>query len=135
MTNLRDNISVIFGINRFFCLFPSLRKYYIPNRNIPKWNIFPQIKSGEGGIRTLGSQYDCSGFRDRPVRPLRHLSVRANYTLNAPRPEAPRFRGCRRFLLKCALKTRPNGFLSSGSTRQNCERKGRLPRRGAPATV
>ena len=31
--------------------------------------------SGEGGIRTLGNHEGCSGFRDRPVRPLRHLSV------------------------------------------------------------
>jgi hypothetical protein len=29
---------------------------------------------GEGGIRTHGSHKDYSGFRDRPVRPLRHLS-------------------------------------------------------------
>ena len=39
---------------------------------------------GEGGIRTLGDHEDHSGFRDRPVRPLRHLSVRAaNYSIGA----------------------------------------------------
>lgn len=31
--------------------------------------------SGEKGIRTLGPQKEVNGFRDRPVRPLRHLSV------------------------------------------------------------
>ena len=34
----------------------------------------PNFFSGEGGIRTLGSQIGYSGFRDRPDRPLRHLS-------------------------------------------------------------
>ena len=29
---------------------------------------------GEGGIRTLGSHRGYNGFRDRPDRPLRHLS-------------------------------------------------------------
>ena len=33
-----------------------------------------QSISGEGGIRTHGGHKDHSGFRDRPVRPLRHLS-------------------------------------------------------------
>ena len=30
--------------------------------------------SGEGGIRTLGSRKGYNGFRDRPDRPLWHLS-------------------------------------------------------------
>ena len=30
--------------------------------------------SGEGGIRTLGSPKGYNGFRDRPNRPLWHLS-------------------------------------------------------------
>ncbi len=30
---------------------------------------------GEGGIRTLGTRNAYNGFRDRPVQPLRHLSV------------------------------------------------------------
>ena len=33
-----------------------------------------ETKSGEGGIRTLGTREGYTGFRDRPVRPLRHLS-------------------------------------------------------------
>ncbi len=31
-------------------------------------------RSGEGGIRTLGSRKGYNGFRDRPNRPLWHLS-------------------------------------------------------------
>ena len=31
--------------------------------------------SGEGGIRTLGGPKDHNGFRDRPIRPLWHLSA------------------------------------------------------------
>ena len=30
---------------------------------------------GEGGIRTLGTHEEYNGFRDRPDRPLRHLSA------------------------------------------------------------
>ena len=37
------------------------------------------FSGGEGGIRTHGGPKDHSGFRDRPVRPLRHLSVKAVY--------------------------------------------------------
>ena len=29
---------------------------------------------GEKGIRTPGARKEHNGFRDRPVRPLRHLS-------------------------------------------------------------
>ena len=32
---------------------------------------------GEGGIRTHGTHKGYNGFRDRPVRPLRHLSIEA----------------------------------------------------------
>ena len=34
----------------------------------------PPIKCGEGGIRTRGREKPVTGFRNRPVRPLRHLS-------------------------------------------------------------
>ena len=33
---------------------------------------------GETGIRTLGPPKEVNGFRDRPDRPLRHLSVVSN---------------------------------------------------------
>ena len=33
------------------------------------------IGGGETGIRTLGPPEGVNGFRDRPVRPLRHLSI------------------------------------------------------------
>lgn len=36
--------------------------------------IIPVLLSGETGIRTLGPAKQDNGFRDRPVRPLRHLS-------------------------------------------------------------
>ena len=34
-----------------------------------------RLGGGEGGIRTLGTPEGLNGFRDRPVRPLRHLSA------------------------------------------------------------
>ncbi len=37
----------------------------------------PRNESGEGGIRTPGDAKRHTGFRNRPVRPLRHLSGRA----------------------------------------------------------
>ena len=33
-----------------------------------------RVLSGEGGIRTHGGPKDHNGFRDRPIRPLWHLS-------------------------------------------------------------
>jgi hypothetical protein len=41
--------------------------YLFPKRELTK-------NSGEGGIRTLGSREGYNGFRDRPDRPLWHLS-------------------------------------------------------------
>jgi hypothetical protein len=41
-------------------------------KKAPMWTRL--YSGGEGGIRTLGSHKDYSGFRDRPVQPLRHLS-------------------------------------------------------------
>lgn len=35
--------------------------------------------SGEGEIRTLGGDKPHNGFRDRPIKPLWHLSERENY--------------------------------------------------------
>ena len=34
-----------------------------------------RASGGEGGIRTLGTHEEYNGFRDRPDRPLRHLSA------------------------------------------------------------
>ena len=51
--------------------------------------------SGEGGIRTLGSPKGYNGFRDRPDRPLWHLSnFQASIILEIecvvkPRAQAP----------------------------------------------
>ncbi len=55
-------------------IVPGLRAIYIliGIKNAPFQTRF--YPSGEGGIRTLGSHKDYSGFRDRPVQPLRHLS-------------------------------------------------------------
>jgi hypothetical protein len=36
---------------------------------------------GEKGIRTPGAREEHNGFRDRPVRPLRHLSLAAKIVL------------------------------------------------------
>ena len=41
---------------------------------IHKTNLTYGSPGGEGGIRTLGSHRGYNGFRDRPDRPLRHLS-------------------------------------------------------------
>ena len=39
---------------------------------------------GEGGIRTHGGPKDHNGFRDRPIRPLWHLSG-ADYSIGEAR--------------------------------------------------
>jgi hypothetical protein len=41
---------------------------------------------GEGGIRTHGGRKDHNGFRDRPIRPLWHLSENvSSVTYQVPR--------------------------------------------------
>ena len=50
--------------------------------------LFPQAFCGERGIRTLGPTKQVNGFRDRPVRPLRHLSnFVANFAIGAAKVE------------------------------------------------
>jgi hypothetical protein len=40
----------------------------------PRWDWASNRDIGEGGIRTHGGSH-LNGFRDRPDRPLRHLSM------------------------------------------------------------
>ena len=55
------------------------------------------VPGGEGGIRTHGTDKPYFGFRDRPVRPLRHLSVAADPRRGASgRQDPARLRACRR---------------------------------------
>ena len=44
---------------------------------------------GEGGIRTHGGDQPHNGFRDRPIRPLWHLSNRSKIIAQFPLPTSP----------------------------------------------
>ena len=44
-------------------------------------SLYYNIYGGEGEIRTLGGNKYHNGFRDRPVKPLRHLSVNKCFPL------------------------------------------------------
>ena len=44
------------------------------NKSRQRVRLTASLWSGERGIRTLGTRKGYTGFRDRPVRPLRHLS-------------------------------------------------------------
>ncbi len=54
-------------------IFAKRRPLYHIQRK-PQWFRYAKKTGGETGIRTLGTQAH-NGFRDRPVRPLRHLSA------------------------------------------------------------
>ena len=43
--------------------------------------IFPKKQAEREGFEPSAANNDCSGFRDRPVRPLRHLSVCGYYSI------------------------------------------------------
>ncbi len=60
-------VFLIFLLNFWFALCSN---------DLPKRYVLRKHKTcGEGGIRTLGTRNAYNGFRDRPVQPLRHLSV------------------------------------------------------------
>ena len=49
-------------------------------RNSPVVQYTLNKKAEREGFEPSAANNDCSGFRDRPVRPLRHLSVWGNYS-------------------------------------------------------
>ncbi len=76
----------------FLCLFPlslattiSMSKQYLLHQGgTPRMyqaddSVYSEKQSGEAGIRTLGTRR-LNGFRDRPIRPLWHLSGIISYS-------------------------------------------------------
>ena len=63
---------VRFALGEFVEPSARVRKHY-PMKQIRNPQGVPYLFQGERGIRTLGPVTD-SGFRDRPIRPLWHLS-------------------------------------------------------------
>ena len=82
-----------FSVLPFFCSIASLAFYrrliYVYKK---KDAALSASFSGKTGIRTLGPGKLVNGFRDRPDRPLRHLSMYSNQLGAKKRFSTPRFR-------------------------------------------